>query len=311
MITGICLGISCLLMACQVNPPDVVTAVTQPSQSQSQGTESVPSETKKQPAPPSEREIQALKDKLSPVISGEIVQFICLDFDGDNTFEAFAIAGAKDQSLQDTYNGELWFVSDSTSSKIGEASSYSYLERISLLNGYLVTVDKNYEAGSFTHVYGVKGGQPYEETISGKLVGLKQEADGDFTAVQDTYDACTDGTGHTWKPYWFYWKDGFHEYGAVELTETEFLGYKGSELPMQRIKDQKGRLTSILYRENGMINLNYQTPWTRDGVDDYINNHFLNLRVKDGVLNLLESEDDRGVYQTALMPEIALYPNRP
>ena len=308
MITGFCLGISLLLIACQGKTPDVIPSVTEPAQSQSQTAESVPSDNGTKPLTPTKEEIQALMDKLAPEISGEIVQFLCLDFDNDKTFEAFAIVGSKDETIQDTYTGELWFVSDKAGSKIGEASSYSYLERISIGNGYLMTVDKNYGGLSYSHLYGVKDGQPYEDDISGRLIGLKQEANGTITAVQDTYDACTDGTGHTWKPYWFCWEDGLREYGALEITEQEFLKYDGSEAALKRIDDQKGQLVSILRRENGIININYQTPWTRDGVDDYINNMYLNLMEKDGALTILETDDNRGVYLPALMPEIAVFP---
>lgn len=306
MITGICLGLSVLMIACQAKgteAPPITTSV--PIETTAPTTEAP---TASEPLVPDESQIKALTNKLKTEAGGEVVQFLCLDFDADKSFEAFAIVGTKAEQLKDTYHGNLWFVSDHTATQIGEASSYSYIERISIGEQYFMSVDKNHTGGSLSYVYGVKEGQACEDAVSGRLTGLKQEADGSFTAIQDAYDACVDETGHTWKPYWFYWDNGFHEYGGKELTEEALKQYSGSEKALEQINAEKGQISSILYRENGIININYLTPWTRDGVDDYINNNFLNLKLKDGKLTILEAEDNRGVYLPALETEIAVYP---
>lgn len=301
MITSICLSLSFLLIACQQKVPE--TPATAPVPTETTAPSAIPSAKT-----PNEQQTNALMDKLKTESGGTVVQFLCLDFDADKKFEAFAIVGSQALELKDTYNGDLWFVSENTASRIGEASSYSYLERISIGGQFLMSVDRNNMNGSLSYVYGVNEGQPYEDEISGTLTGLKQEADNSFTAIQDTYDACVDETGHTWKPYWFYWDNGFHEYGGVTLSEDALKQYSGAEKALEQIQSEKGRIESILIRENGIININYLTPWTRDGVDDYINNNFLNLKLEDGKVTNLPAADNRGVYLTSLSPSIATYP---
>lgn len=306
MISGICMAIPFFLIACTAKEP-----ISVPSGGTSmEETLSTASQEAEMPLPPSAGEEALLKDMLSSAVNGEIVDFTCKDYDNDGKYEAFAVVGSRDEQWENTFTGAVWFVSENLSREMKGETRVSYPVTFTAVPQtlYSVTAD-SYGGGSFSYVYGVKDGQPYEEPISGQLMGLRQAEDGSFTAVEDTYDACTDGTGHTWKNYWFYWDNGFHEYGAVLITEEQLMAAGGGKEALAQINAKKGQVTEILYRDNQIININYLTPWSRDGSDEYINNNFMTLRYGDGTVTVLDVEDTRGVYAPALLPSVAVYPD--
>lgn len=307
MISGIYLLVSLLLIACR---PEVT--VIDPASSAPVGITSAQTPTtdsaSKLPAEPTKQQKKALQDKLTATAGGEIVQFICLDYDQDERFEGFGIIGTRDDQDKDTYHGSIWFVSEEMTEQIREDSTYSYLDKISVGGNYLLLVEKRSGSENRSLIYGVKNGQVYEDPTSGDFTSFMQLPDQSFTAIHDTYDASTDGTGHTWKPYWFYWEDGFHEYGGIEITSDQLKKAEGFSKVLDQIASEKGQIVNILYRDNQIITINYLTPWTRDGKDDYINQMFINLQYKDGSVIMMKAEDSRGQYQSALYPELAVYP---
>lgn len=96
---------------------------------------------------------------------------------------------------------------------------------------------------------------------------LKGTSGNDITITQSSYDmTCLKGTdmgsGHTWKPRYYYFKDyEVYEYLATDLSEEDFLQYQGAREIIEKIKKeyQKPELKlNIEYqkRENGLIHAN-------------------------------------------------------
>ncbi len=70
------------------------------------------------------------------------------------------------------------------------------------------------------------------------------------------YDACVDGTGHTWNIYYFYWDNGLKEYGGTQISIDKFLTYEGSNEVVKKIAEDGYEITSIYKRKNGIMNVN-------------------------------------------------------
>ena len=88
---------------------------------------------------------------------------------------------------------------------------------------------------------------------------LEQSANGDFTGIITAEDAYSDDTVKTEKEYWFYFRDGeFHDYTAKEITEEQLADYKGARAALDG-RTSSGEVGSILQRDNGIININYDS----------------------------------------------------
>lgn len=139
-----------------------------------------------------------------------------------------------------------------------------------------------------------------------------------FELTESIYDASDEG-GHTFKKYQFYRnKDGFHEYGSIKVPLEEFnkvYGETAQKCVDKLAKDFKAEnmeVYEVLYRGDCCFVLNCREPIELSietdepfGYDYY--NVILKLNRK-GELN--EAYHDIGVYKTALIPEIAVYPEK-
>lgn len=160
-------------------------------------------------------------------------------------------------------------------------------------------------------IYTVNNGKPEEITeLSGK--GMMFDYSRFYNGCYELCDSEYDGPYHTWKPYIYYCdKDGWHEYGSIEISTDEFLNLYGDEA--QEIFDRiaatetpvensgSWEVRSILYRSDNTYIINY--GW------DIRNEHIV---VKPGITEndrLIEYPDYGGVYATAFIPELAVYPD--
>lgn len=305
MIPALCLAASLMITACHTKAElpmetDITVTATE--------SEAQPGKTITRPASPTAVQEQALRDRLEAEADGEIAQFICGDFEAAGSYQAFAIIGEATKEDQQIFDGSVWFVSDSEVKKISEENSCSLLTERPVGAQTLVTTYRFFGMGSITSIYGVRDGDVYEDPISGQVTGLNQLDDETFTVIQDTYDASLDGTGHTWKNYWLYWDNGFHEFGGIEISLSDLKKLDGSAKVLDQIDKVKGRIINILYRKNQIININYRTPWMGESDDDYLNNYFVNLKYDNGKVTVLPADDNRGMYLEALLPSIARYP---
>ena len=257
----------------------------------------------------------------------EILSFDYLDYDGDGGNEAFAFVGKEtgDTEGGPPYLGELWFVdADGAEMMVSreETNGYYDISRIYTFGTHaVVTLSKFYQTGDLALVWAVKDGKPYEETgISSKGGTFARLDANDFAMWHDTYDLSFDGTGHTYKWYWFYWDEqsaSFKEYGGRVIEYGQFLKCKGAQAVLDAIDAADCAVREIFYRDNGIININYV-----DYEDE--TNHNATLRLKGDTVTLqaaqagvageatdsLEDSDQGGVYAKALLPDIAAYPSK-
>ncbi len=227
------------------------------------------------------------------------------DYDMDGKPEAFFQLGInKPLSFIDSeLNVSEVELSDPSSDSYNASSAYK------LWNGIIVFQGMGNSEPCL--IYTVNNGKPEEITeLSGK--GMQFNYSRMYNGCYELYDSEYDGPYHTWKPYTYYCdKDGWHEYGSIEITTEEFLDLYGNEA--QEIFDRiaatetpvensgSWEIRSILYRSDNTYIINY--GW------DIRNEHIV---VKPGITEndrLIEYPDYGGVYATAFIPELAVYPD--
>ena len=164
--------------------------------------------------------------------------------------------------------------------------------------------------------------------------GLTHLGGGQFRLYQHSYDMVEmDGStsGASDKPYYFQWAQwggkgvGLLEYVGLPLTEEELLRLETAPSNpdvkglLEQVKE-KGELTDILYRANGIVNINYKVA--EGGAVSY---HNLNLQLRDGAFGLvmgnqhpessiaLETSDFGGTYLPRISAEDrdVVYPSPP
>lgn len=168
-------------------------------------------------------------------------------------------------------------------------------------------------------VYVMTDGKPVlDEKLSGHGMHFDYShyANCRFELTESVYDASDDG-GHTFKKYQFYRdKDGFHEYGSIKVPLDEFNKVYGETAQKcvdklaKDFKTENMEVYEVLYRGDCCFVLNCREPIELSIETDYpfgysYYNVILKLNRKG---ELTEAYRDYGVYKTALIPEIAVYP---
>ena len=111
-----------------------------------------------------------------------------------------------------------------------------------------------------------------------------------------------------------YWDDGFKEYGAIYILEEDLEKCEGAKDILSQIASKGGIVTNIMYRENGIININIEM------IDDtYLVNENVTLKLNGNSVSLVTvndyGEDEvqkssyGGIYLEARYPDIASYPD--
>lgn len=214
--------------------------------------------------------------------AAEICFSIFDDFDGDGTDELFAVYG-KDRF------GTLWYANANEAWNIYPANEEWGEFRTAEVGGdTLILTERLYATGNVTYCFRVENGSPIGiDTFNAG--SLTQTNGAEFTGIKSTYDFCTDGTGHTWKPYWFYYENGeFREHLGHSILYENFkdnFGGVSEEFAylqpyFDEIEAENGVITNVIVRDNGIININYKI--VEDGTDFLAYRYFRTLSVKDG-----------------------------
>lgn len=250
-----------------------------------------------------------------------ILKVFCEDFDANGVKEAFILTGKVQTDVDSCawLEGKVWFVNDKAVQLVQEDffTHFTFAPEVMSFDGTkMLHVYKEYATGCCSYLYGVVDNQlcKYFDYAKGSL----QVADGQLQLLHDTYDYSYDKemdgfTGHTWKPYYLYFakatdtmskEDKFLEYGAIEISQEQFLKFQGAQDVLERIKEiaNNAEITSFLYRGNNIININYQVKDEYGYSQNYVT---VNYNEKE-VYNLLEGSG--GKYENAIIPEIATYP---
>lgn len=192
--------------------------------------------------------------------AAEICFSIFDDFDGDGTDELFAVYG------KDGF-GTLWYANTNGAWDIYPAQTEWGEFRTAEVSGdTLILTERLYATGNVTYCFRVENGSPIGiDTFNAG--SLTQTNGAEFTGIKSTYDFCTDGTGHTWKPYWFYYENGeFREHLGHSILYENFkdnFGGVSEEFAylqpyFDEIKAENGVITDIIVRDNGIVNINYK-----------------------------------------------------
>lgn len=241
----------------------------------------------------------SLRELLTRTLGdNDIAQFDYGDYDGDGTREAFALVsdGVWDE---DGVEGEIWFVNPDGCTRLHDMDSYLGVGRIGV-GPCLYTAEIWYGgSGSTSAVWGVDGsagavalGDGFEGIEGGDIPN-------EFHMYPSAFDLCPDGTGHTWKRYYFF-LDGLElkEYGGRQITRQSLEEYDGAAEILEDAEAEGWQIGEIYYRANGVINVNLHDEWSNDN---------LTLRV-DGYVVMDTGERYGGVYEAASGLAEAVYP---
>ena len=178
------------------------------------------------------------------------------DTDSDGKNELYAYYGTDE-------NFSLWFADENGAKKVTDNSSIFILDGDSVL--------KNNDGYSV-----MRNGRARKLNTFG-ATNLTRTENGDFTGTVTAEDAYSDNTVKTEKEYWFYYSDGaFREYTAKEITEEQLAEYKGARSALDEINSMGGEVVSILQRENGIININYDAH-----MQELAMHYYLTLKIDD------------------------------
>lgn len=139
-----------------------------------------------------------------------------------------------------------------------------------------------------------------------------------FEITESVYDASSEGA-HTFKKYQIYHdKDGFHEYGSIKVPLEEFNSIYGEAAQVcvnnlaKDVNAEHMEVYEVLYRGDGSFILNCREPIILSTeTEDPFGYDFYNITLKLNSENgFSEIYRDMGVYKTALIPEIAVYPEK-
>lgn len=268
--------------------------------------------------------------KVKTITTSDIVQTFYDDFDGDGTSEMFALAGElieSDGYYPLMFCGEIIYASDSRTEIVDDKEKDGGLGII--LDGYgkpnvitqsrkkLLVYNNVWSSGEMkSTVLSVENEIPR----SFKVDGILEDSLKGLLVEDSAYDLIIEktelrkgnyyGMGRTYKSYWHYWdsdKGELKEYGAIPITEQQFLQFKGADEIVNAITDRN--IYNILYRGNGIININTykETSMLRDN-DAY---EFKNIIVwydGDTVTAGNQIYYNDGLYLPELDPKIAVYP---
>lgn len=234
----------------------------------------------------------------------ECAGFAYGDYDGDGISEAFVLVGGKQEEMGGT-KGNLWFVSPLFVEKIQSGKTYIEMEQIGGAAPMLFKAEENYGGSSSTsYLWRVINGAPVEMNASLLENFSYAGFDYDFYSYPSAFDACDDGTGHTWKKYYFYLdldSMQIQEYGGIYIERSELEQYAGAVELLQNAEAEGLSIEEIIYRANGLFHVNLHSG------DGY--NYFLTLEIDGNVVtDITEMGENQGYYLLASNPDKAIYP---
>lgn len=219
------------------------------------------------------------------------------DYDGDGVCEAFALVADREfpsEYIFEGYGGVFLLV---TQDSIEELFSRDYglipgayfrfgdrkIVRLDYINSF---------SSSVSYLWTVEGTSPRAMNLSGRGQYFHMDDEGNICLLHSVYDGTSEHTGHSYKPYYFYF-DGndFVEYGAVPMTAGQFLTCRGAGEVLEELALEGLAVDSILYRKNGLIHLNLRQDYDH-GL--YYSNFYRTYRLEDG--QLTETDRDMGYY---------------
>lgn len=277
----------------------------------------------------------AYKEELQNAIESDqkVYSSFYNDFRGDGNCEMFALVVAKE--LENNYrvyresviSAEIWFVNQDGARKIESEKTYWPASALlSIGNVKFLPCEEHHGVTDIIYLWGVnENGEPYQPNISGKGNGISINEEGEIVMARfDCDSAYLSSFGHysgyTWTQYYFYWNDiSFNEYGGKRVSVDELYAvYNINELIDKAISELYNEYNydivnivedEIFYRQNGIINVNFECR-RNDSLEDYYN-HNLTLRRVNGTVEIVPGEFGlcgRGKYKSSFIPSMASLP---
>ena len=289
---------------------------------------------------PALRELeQILRQKVIDTSEDKgILAFGYADYDGNGSYEAFALMGRQysdPSELEYNETATLWYVSEDYTMQC-EKKCGSYPEESVLFfqdGKYVFRISEgNGGSGTLNRLWSVENGNPiriaggysdYSQDLTNSIssntyyadnIENMQQGEGDnWYAYPSYFDASINEDGHTWKRYYYHWNgSSMREYGGIEVPIEDIRRLSGGREALEQAEARGYIATKAFYRGNDIVNVNLQDQqW----------NKYLTFQWKNGKLILLDGElhstdsidkaldGSSGYYLAANTPEVADYPS--
>lgn len=163
---------------------------------------------------------------------------------------------------------------------------------------------------------------PEDGELNISAIFLNFNDNGELIMTESAYDCTVPNIGgHSWKEYWFYYDEEerkFKEYGGVELSLEQFMTFSNAEDVIALVGEEQ-EICSVIYRENGIINVNLSQKYSFESPIDYFEvseiyyQNYITVRFKDKEIYQIDDQEGYsvglGAYLPALIHEIATYPD--
>lgn len=273
-----------------------------------------------------------LISKLRNATNEEIVKTIYEDFDGDGEKDLFAFTGKihfDGVDYPSIFNGSMWYVSETGLAMVSNSAERGGLGVVmdsdfgpAVLNQNgqkILTYNHMWGNGDVrTTIFAVINGKTSVMSYNGYLYSSGDS----FMASHSAYDLIIGkddlskgsyfGMGRTFKDYWYYWDFNqmkLREYGAIEISREQFLEFNGAYDILNSVTS--GKIYNILYRGNGIININiYKDSSMFDTNDAYEFSH-ITVRYNGDTVKKVSYDNTlygEGLYLPAIDAKTAVYP---
>lgn len=226
------------------------------------------------------------------------VQFWYSDYNKDGRHEAFVL------TKEDGY--KLWYLSPDGCEMVDSPLEQLEEQEVTLLSfetkDYLV-LPKEVKGKKNTLVYSIDNMDRVQEAVPSGKGCLYQNRAGDL--LMDVYDERDGGFSCTYYLY-YVWDAGFREYGAIPISEEQFLEFEGAQEIMDGISEQYADSEveyTFLYRSNSYIHINVAVQKNSRQENYYMTLKYDSYKVESVTEGLMP-----GRVETACMLEIATFP---
>ena len=249
----------------------------------------------------------------------------CRDYDNDGNFEMMLYQFTYDEITDVATDGKIYYITENGVQDIKDVSGIQYPadsgymgnnKTVCINDRWFFSIEEVFTTMAVTHLYTVIDGKIEDVSISdGYMTGCLEIVRPYGAGVSfSAYDNFIDGAGHTYKQYYFRWDEkskSFMEYGAIEISQEEFLKCDGAKELLNEIKNKGYEISNILYRSNGIININYVINETEcDNINLKLAEDGSLVVLHDGYTGLDGNNGFGGVYMRAVSPDTAVYPEK-
>lgn len=245
---------------------------------------------------------------------GEIRGAYYQRYKGDEEQQMFAVVeGASDYQKSDEGNlyGTIWYVDKYGAKEIdSDAKEYiwPYLYFLDDSNGKVyLTFGQYHPEGNIIYVLGVDETGPYQPVISGIGSDLRVN---EYGEIEITTISKKSFVSEESAAYYFCVEGAFKEYGGIKISVSELLSIPDTNIQsiVSSLYSNECQIDTILYRENGIININFSKEYEAKGIKHYR----MTIRYDGEQAHVVPGETgesySEGTYLEALIPSIATYP---